>query len=100
MPVNCPSCNLLFRSSNELDWHVREEHTRPRLAARTPPAEDAATPASRHGPAVTTDAARAGRDGPPTSHGPSEPGAARMAAGPLAWLRNRLGRSRRPRPPQ
>jgi hypothetical protein len=62
MPVNCPSCNLLFRSSNELDWHVREEHTRPRLAARTPPAEDAATPASRHGPAVTTDAAR-GRTG-------------------------------------
>ena len=38
MPVKCPSCNLMFGTRNELDWHVREEHTRSRLPARTPPA--------------------------------------------------------------
>ena len=35
MPVKCPSCNLMFGTRNELDWHVREEHTRSRLPART-----------------------------------------------------------------
>jgi hypothetical protein len=31
MALKCVTCGLLFRSRNELDWHVREEHLRPRL---------------------------------------------------------------------
>jgi hypothetical protein len=26
MPEKCVTCGLLFRTSNELDWHIREEH--------------------------------------------------------------------------
>src|SRR6266566_4896962 len=26
MPEKCVTCGLVFRSSNELDWHVRDEH--------------------------------------------------------------------------
>jgi hypothetical protein len=26
MPEKCVTCGLAFRSSNELDWHIREEH--------------------------------------------------------------------------
>ena len=59
MAVKCPSCNLMFRTRNELDWHVREEHTRSRLPARTPPADDGTVPADRATP-VTVEAARAG----------------------------------------
>jgi hypothetical protein len=40
MALKCVTCGLLFRSRNELDWHVREEHLRPRL----PPAEAQPTP--------------------------------------------------------
>ena len=28
MSVKCVTCGLQFRTSNELDWHIREEHTR------------------------------------------------------------------------
>ena len=26
MAEKCASCGLVFRTSNELDWHIREEH--------------------------------------------------------------------------
>ena len=42
MALKCVTCGLLFRSRNELDWHVREEHLQPRL----PPAETQPTPAA------------------------------------------------------
>ena len=47
MPVQCPSCKLLFSTSNELDWHTREEHMRPSLPVRTPPPDDVTTPVGR-----------------------------------------------------
>jgi hypothetical protein len=28
MSEKCVTCGLLFRTSNELDWHIREEHMR------------------------------------------------------------------------
>ena len=90
MPVQCPSCKLLFGTSNELDWHVGEEHTRPSLPAMTPPADDVTTPVGRTEP-VTVGTARAGRDSPPPAPDPSEPSAASSApSGPLAWLRRWL----------
>lgn len=80
MPVQCPSCKLLFGTSNELDWHVREEHTRPSLPAMTPPADDVTTPVGRTEP-VTVGAARAGPDRPPPE--PLEPNATgRAPSGP------------------
>jgi hypothetical protein len=42
MALKCVTCGLLFRSRNELDWHVRDEHLQPRL----PPAEEEPTPAA------------------------------------------------------
>ena len=90
MPVQCPSCKLLFSTSNELDWHTREEHTRPSLPVRTPPADDVTTPVGRTEP-VTVGTARAGRDSPPPAPDPSEPSAASSTpSGPLAWLRRWL----------
>jgi hypothetical protein len=89
MPVKCPSCNLLFGTRNELDWHVREEHLQSRLPARTPPAEDGTTPTHRAAP-VTGDA-RAGPDGPPLPPEPAELDTADPApSGRLAWLRRLL----------
>jgi hypothetical protein len=26
MAVKCVTCGLLFRTNNELEWHIREEH--------------------------------------------------------------------------
>ena len=52
MALKCVTCGLLFRSRNELDWHVRDEH----LQLRPPPAEKEPTPATA-GPT----AERAGR---------------------------------------
>ena len=37
MPEKCVTCGLLFRTSNELDWHIREEHTQ---RAAPPPRAD------------------------------------------------------------
>ena len=93
MPVKCPSCNLLFGTRNELDWHVREEHTRSRLSARTPPADEA-TPAGRTAPA------RASPDDQPLSSDPSDPNPAGMAPGSQRGrVRRLLRRSRtNPRP--
>jgi hypothetical protein len=28
MSEKCVTCGLVFRTSNELDWHIREEHMR------------------------------------------------------------------------
>ena len=36
MALKCVTCGLLFRSRNELDWHVRQEH----LQKRLPPTKD------------------------------------------------------------
>jgi uncharacterized C2H2 Zn-finger protein len=36
MALKCVSCGLLFRSRNELDWHIRQEH----LQQRLPPTKD------------------------------------------------------------
>ena len=98
MPVKCPSCNLMFGTRNELDWHVREEHTRSRLPARTPPADDT-TPADHTAP-VTAGAAPAGPEGPPLPADPSEPTpAGTTSGGRLGWLRRLLrpsGTSRQP----
>jgi hypothetical protein len=53
MPVKCVTCGLLYRTGSELDWHVREEHTSPTVRPKAPPAETAATPASRPTPVAT-----------------------------------------------
>jgi hypothetical protein len=37
MAEKCVTCGLLFRTSNELDWHIREEHTK---RAAPPPRAD------------------------------------------------------------
>jgi hypothetical protein len=37
MPGKCVSCGLLFRTGNDLDCHIREEH----LRNETPPAKRA-----------------------------------------------------------
>jgi hypothetical protein len=48
MALKCVTCGLLFRSRNELDWHVREEHLQPRLPpAEGQPAPPAAAPKDR-----------------------------------------------------
>jgi hypothetical protein len=36
MALKCVACGLLFRSRNELDWHIRQEH----LQQRLPPTKD------------------------------------------------------------
>jgi uncharacterized C2H2 Zn-finger protein len=36
MALKCVTCGLLFRSRNELDWHIRQEH----LQQRLPPTKD------------------------------------------------------------
>lgn len=101
MPVKCPSCNLMFGTRNELDWHIREEHTRSRLPARTPTG-DGTTPADRAAP-VTVQAARAGPPSPAPSPDKPEPDMATMApTGPRAWIRRLFrpsGSSRRPTSP-
>jgi hypothetical protein len=85
MPVKCPSCNLLFGTRNELDWHVREEHTRSRLPPRTPPVGEV--------PAPTDRPTSAGADGPPLSLAPPESDTIRTAPrGPRAWLGRLLRR--------
>ena len=87
MPVKCPSCNLLFGTRNELDWHVREEHMRSRLPAKTPPVGDGTTPTDHTAPV----AARADPDGPPLPPDPAEPDPAGSArSGRRAWRRRLL----------
>jgi uncharacterized C2H2 Zn-finger protein len=40
MALKCVTCGLLFRSRNELDWHIRQEH----LQQRLPPTKDTQRP--------------------------------------------------------
>ena len=48
MAMKCVTCGLLFRSRNELDWHVRDEHLQPRLrSAEEEPTPAAAAPTDR-----------------------------------------------------
>jgi hypothetical protein len=96
MPVKCTGCNLLFGTRNELDWHVREEHTRSRLPATTPPADEA-TPAGRTTPATV--AAHADPDGQPPSPDPSEPSPAETETGSQRGRLRRLLRRSRTSPP-
>lgn len=35
MVLKCVTCDLLFRNRNELKWHIRQEHLRPRLRRPT-----------------------------------------------------------------
>ena len=49
MAVKCVTCGLLFRTENELNWHIRQEHFRKRRPRPTVPVPD--QPAPRDGPA-------------------------------------------------
>ena len=44
MALKCVACGLLFRSRNELDWHIRQEH----LQQRLPPTKDSRRRARLH----------------------------------------------------
>ena len=44
MALKCLTCGLLFRSRNELDWHIRQEH----LQQRLPPTKDSRPRARLH----------------------------------------------------
>jgi hypothetical protein len=85
MPEKCVTCGLLFRSSNELDWHIREEHTQ--RAAPPPRADGEREPG--------TDSER-----DPGATGERDPGATAVEpSGRPRWLsaaRRLLGR----RPPE
>ena len=54
MALKCVTCGLLFRSRNELDWHIRQEH----LQQRLPPTKDSrrrrAAPQDRRGAACVS----------------------------------------------
>jgi hypothetical protein len=80
MPAKCVTCGLMFRTSNELDWHVREEH----LQRETPPVKSA--------PAVTPTPGVGGADQakgpPPRADGGHQPGATAVESpGGPRWLR-------------
>jgi hypothetical protein len=95
MPVKCPGCNLLFGTRNELDWHVREEHTRSRLPDTTPTGDEA-TSAGRTTP--VTVAAHADPDGEAGSPDPSEPSPAETETGSQRGRARRLFRRSRTSP--
>jgi hypothetical protein len=45
MPEKCVTCGLVFRTGNELDWHIREEHMQrtaspPRVTGEREPRAD------------------------------------------------------------
>jgi hypothetical protein len=64
MPVKCVTCGPLVRTSNDLDWHVREEH----LQRETPPATGAPVAAPARVVGGTDEA-----DRPPGGDGEHEP---------------------------
>jgi hypothetical protein len=82
MPVKCVSCGLMFRTRNDLDWHVREEH----LERETPPAKG--TPAAPRAPVVG--GANQADEPPPPTDGGHQPGA--TAVEPPRPLRRHAGR--------
>jgi hypothetical protein len=89
MPVKCVTCGLLFRTRNDLDWHVREEH----LERKTPPAKG--TPAAPRAP-VVGGANQA--DEPPPTDGGHQPSATAVEPPARPWWR-RLFSRRPPEPP-
>jgi hypothetical protein len=44
MVLKCVTCGLLFRSRNELDWHIREEHLGKPTRRPVAPAPDQPAP--------------------------------------------------------
>jgi hypothetical protein len=55
MSLKCVTCGLLFRSRNELDWHIRQEHLQQRLPpTKGQPTPRAATPQDRGGAAYVS----------------------------------------------
>jgi hypothetical protein len=90
MPVKCVSCGLMFRTSNDLDWHVREEH----LERETPPAKG--TPAAPRAPVVG--GANQADEPPPPTDGGHQPGATAVEPPAGPWWRRLFGR-RPPEPP-
>ncbi len=44
MAVKCVTCGLLFRTENELEWHVRDEHVRTRRPRPAAPVPDQPAP--------------------------------------------------------
>jgi hypothetical protein len=90
MPVQCVSCGLMFRTRNDLDWHVREEH----LERKTPPAK--ATPAAPHAPVVG--GANQADEPPPPTDGGHQPAATAVEPPAGPWWRRLFGR-RPPQPP-
>ncbi len=80
MPEKCVTCGLMFRTSNELDWHIREEH----LQRETRRAKGAPViaPAPGVGGADQAEGPPPGTDG---GHQPGAPGV-EVPAGPR-WLR-------------
>jgi hypothetical protein len=65
MPVKWVTCGLLFRTGNDLDWHIREEH----LQRETPPAKGAPVAA----PAPVVGGADQADGPPPHADGGYEP---------------------------
>jgi hypothetical protein len=90
MPVKCVSCGLMFRTRNDLDWHVREEH----LERETPPAKG--MPAAPRAPVVG--GANQADEPPPPTDGGHQPGATAVEPPAGPWWRRLFGR-RRPEPP-
>ena len=79
MPVKCVTCGLMFRTRNDLDWHVREEH----LERKTPPAKG--TPAAPRAPVV--DGANQAEGPPPPTDGGHQPGATAVEPPAGPWWR-------------
>lgn len=90
MPVKWVTCGLLFRTGNDLDWHIREEH----LQRETPPAKGAPVAA----PAPVVGGADQADGPPPHADGGYEPEATAVEPPARPWWRRLFGR-RRPEPP-
>jgi hypothetical protein len=90
MPVKRVTCGLLFRTSNDLDWHIREEH----LGNETPPPRGAPVAA----PAPVVGGADQADGPPPHADGGYEPGATAVEPPARPWWHRLFGR-RPPEPP-
>jgi hypothetical protein len=62
MAEKCVTCGLVFRTSSELDWHIREEHTRRAMARPRADGDREPEVSSEREPAATSDEP-AGRPG-------------------------------------
>jgi uncharacterized C2H2 Zn-finger protein len=70
MALKCVICGLLFRSRNELDWHIRQEH----LQQRLPPTKDSRRrPRLRHRTGGERQVSATTRPQAPPSTGSHEP---------------------------